>query len=771
MPDQGKTSSAATRLAWTRGWCLLIALWILAASCRVAAAPLPRAVDLAKTGEVAALTDHLWLFREIPGEPRAARDLLGTAAWEPTSAENLSSAYRPATVWLLGAVHNSSTQPLSRWITVLPWQLRDVQFFLMDPATGAILEQQRAGLDQPRSALAVDTAHPTFPIVLAPGQTRTLLLRVEDRSFLGLRVHCVEPTSHAEQETRVRDRYLIFAGFALAIAVLLLPLGLILGVILLDRLDRRQSERARERALVASQEAARQALIDQQREENLRLMAAVEQQTRSLREATARAEQSSQAKSAFLSTVSHELRAPLHDILGYAQLLTRQVTPQGQSQLAVIQESGQQLLHLINDILDFSRAEAKPIQLDPGPLSLSRLARHLTEIYRPRAVCIDNRLITRIETGDIDWVLADERRLTQVLRNLLENACKFTQGGQIELGIALIEPPRPIADGTAPRCLIELSVTDNGTGIPEDQQARLFEPFARLERDQRLPGLGLGLPIAQQLVQAMGGWIRLTSRQGEQHGSRFSFRLSLPLSAPSDLETEGTEPIIGYQGRRRTLLIADDFPTSRGYLADCADAWGFEVILVEDGVQALARLREAGPPVDAVLIDQYMPRLDGWGFLARLRETESTADIPVVLISAAPPQRPDAFPPELTFDAYAMKPLSESSLARILSDLLGLDWVLADEPPATLDTLARPALPAMPPPGAVPSEQIEAFERMLALGQLIAIEEWARTMANRYPDYEPFWQDILNRCTTVDLPGLRQRAAAWMAGSPGSAKG
>ena len=493
-----------------------------------------------------------------------------------------------------------------------------------------------------------------------------------------------------------------------------------------------------------TRQAARKALSEQQREENLRLAAAVEQQTRSLRATTAQAQQSSQAKSAFLSTVSHELRAPLHDILGYAQLLTRQVAPGAQHQLAVIQESGQQLLHLIDDILDFSRGEAKPILLDPGPLSLSRLTEHLAEIYRPRAARCDNRLITRLETAATDWVLADERRLMQVLRNLLENACKFTQGGQIELGIAQVERPHPAAKTAQPLCLIEFSVSDTGVGIPAQHRARLFEPFNRLERDQRAPGLGLGLAIAQQLVRAMGGQIRVDSGQGEPAGSRFSFRLRLPISAPLGGEAESAAPITGYRGRRRTLLIADDFPTSRRYLADCCAAWGFDAILAEDGTQALAQLRTAEPPVDAALVDQFMPQLDGWGFLRRVRESEPTADLPVVLISAAPLQRPATFPQDLKFDAYAMKPLSEARLAWILEEVLRIEWEYADEPPAPGDGLAdtenRPASMAT----ACSTEELGQFRDMVALGQLMAIQQWARNMADKDPSTRPCGRTSLN---------------------------
>ena len=942
-------------------WWLLLILALGLGGGPAGAAPGPPTIDLAVGGDETLLTDRLWLLKEGLDQPLTAAQALAAGGWEETNPTNLSSAYRPATVWLRGEVRNRGADTLRRWLVVLPWQLRDVQLFLVDADTGPILTHQRAGLDLPRADLVIDTVHPTFPLTLGPEETRTLLLRVQDRSFLGLKVSSVNPERYAAQQARLRDGYLVFAGFVLAILIVLLlwgdwrftlasawlgaivlfelsyemplllslwpglrphmvsvftitgaltvaifalaslvflelyrqrlwrllyglligiiliaafatpltehtqftrwvtvrltlvlallwplsvvfaprrrgryqwgvlilltgswlvivvriltstglltrihddaliltyrlmPLSLILGIILLDRLDRRQAERVRERELLASREAARQALIDRQQEENLRLTAAVEQQTRHLRTATLRAEESSQAKSAFLSTVSHELRAPLHDILGYAQLLARQVPPAARDHLGVIQDSANRLLHLIGDILAFSRGEAKPTRLDPSPLSLTQLALHLGEVCSPLAARGDNVLTTRVGIGDGDWVMADEQRLTQILRNLLENACKFTQGGRIELGIVLAESP-PVASGATasagrdgdlagvgagdgieaarPSAFglgegqgpvpgdihLAFYVTDTGVGIPEAELAAIFEPFRRLDRYQRVPGLGLGLAIAQQLTNAMGGGIQVQSSQGVAHGSTFRFELRLPRCEPLD-EPAPTERVpIGYRGRRRTLLIADDFATSRQYLAERCLAWGFDILLAEDGAQALALARKADPPLDAALVDQFMPYLDGWGFLRGVRESVQHQDLPVVLISAAPRQPPAAFPPDLDFDADAMKPLAETRLAQILGEVLRLEWEYESEAPPEPDkTLTDGAALAT----TCPAGELDTFRHRIALGQIMAIQHWAQAMAERYPEREAVWQEILRLCGLVDLPGLRRLAEAW----------
>jgi CheY-like chemotaxis protein len=158
--------------------------------------------------------------------------------------------------------------------------------------------------------------------------------------------------------------------------------------------------------------------------------------------------------------------------------------------------------------------------------------------------------------------------------------------------------------------------------------------------------------------------------------------------------------------------------------------------------------------VDAALVDQVMPQLDGWGFLRRVREFEPSADLPVVLISAAPLQRPAAFPQGLEFDASAMKPLSEAHLARILEVVLGIEWEYADEPPAIADTQAGSTSIAT----ACSTEELGQFRDMVALGQLMAIQQWARNMGDNHPEHGALWQDLAQLCTSVDLPGLRRIA-------------
>ena len=488
----------------------------------------------------------------------------------------------------------------------------------------------------------------------------------------------------------------------------------------------------------------------------VRLLAAVQDRTRVLSEAATCAQQSDQSKSAFLSAVSHELRSPLHDILGYARLLARQVPLPARDQLSIIQDSGNQLLRLIDEILDYSRGEVRPIVLEPGPVSLARLARNLTAAYRPLATRTNNRFVVELDTGGLVWVIADEMRLTQILRNILDNAFKFTRDGRIELGIERIESAAQAGQGMDADCLVSFTVSDTGVGIPESKREAIFQPYQRLERHRGLPGVGLGLAIARQLTTAMGGTIGLRSSSGRNSGSTFSVELSLPMCTEVEQDADQNLVILGYAGRRRTLLIADDQSTSRGFLADCCRSWGFEVIEAADGADAIKRFQALDALVDAALIDQYMPRLDGWGCLQAMRSSDRGRNLPVILISAVPAQRPDGYPQDIHFDRFAMKPLSESTLARLLAESLALEWEYDAQPP----TPEGPKSDPIPRSVSLASEERERLQGMVAMGQVLGLLEWAQAMATKDPTREAMWLGISQLCRAVDLHALKRLAAA-----------
>jgi len=489
-----------------------------------------------------------------------------------------------------------------------------------------------------------------------------------------------------------------------------------------------------------------QHLLDLRRTEQERLTQAVEARTRELREAKAQAEEAGKARLAFLSTVSHELRTPLHTILGYAQLLQkRNGRREADAKLATIESSGLQLLRLIDDILEFIRGDSHAVALKPAPLALAELVRQIGDTGQVLALARHNRFRVDL-VGDLPaTVEVDGRRLLQVLDNLVSNGCKYTSNGTVTMRI---EPEKAENMEPPPAGMqrFRFTVEDTGVGIPVDQQARLFQPFSRLVDHEYQPGIGLGLAIARQIVRAMGSDIGVDSAPGR--GSRFHFVLTLRTGAGGTVDAAAAMPqIVGYIGPRRTLLVADDIAENRQFLRDLCSEWGFEVLTAGDGAEALAVCRRADRLPDCMLIDQFMPGMDGWAFLQELRMLPGASSLPVILVSAACPERPSGLPAEITFDGVLMKPIRQHELAESLQRLLGLEW--------TLDQ-ASSVVPAAAASSTVlpPANELAALREMLSLGRVVAIHRWALHLAETRPDLADFAHEAALLAEAVNLPGL-----------------
>jgi signal transduction histidine kinase len=500
---------------------------------------------------------------------------------------------------------------------------------------------------------------------------------------------------------------------------------------------------------------ARDRLLKLQRNEQERLVSAVESRTRELREAKGRAEEASQAKSDFLSTISHELRTPMHTILGYAQLLRKVVGAEIDAKLAIIESSGMHLLRLIDQVLDFSRGEAHSVVLRPEPTSIESLVAHLADSGQMLASEGDNRFNIEL-AGDVPAVIeVDDHRLTQVLQNLISNACKFTRGGRVTLRIAR----QPVSFETtsvpwvAALHRIDFSVEDTGVGIAPENLARIFEPFSRIfYGSKRQPGVGLGLTIARQLVRAMGGDIGLESTLGR--GSRFFFSLVLREVLDGETVPAANSPscIVGHHGPPRTLLVADDIAENRMFLQDVCRYWGFNVLTASDGAEALTICRRADLALDAVLIDQFMPEMNGWAFLQAVRESPVLAGLPVILVSAARPSRPAAFPPGMDFDHVMLKPICQEELAAFLGRRLNIEWIWDVRRGNDGAVLPGRSEPVKFPPQA----ELHAFREILALGRVVALQRWADSLEQMFPDCAGFAAKVRSLCLVVDLAGLQR---------------
>ena len=337
------------------------------------------------------------------------------------------------------------------------------------------------------------------------------------------------------------------------------------------------------------------------------------------------AAEASRAKSDFLASMSHELRTPLNAVLGYAQILqwNAGLTPRQAQGLATIEQAGQHLLGLIDEILDLAKIEAGKIELQPTPVALAPFLEGIVNIIRVRVE--GKGLAFRFEASALPaTVMVDERRLRQVLLNLLGNAAKFTDRGEVRLGVSA----GPVAEQ---RVQLLFEVQDSGIGIAPADLAQLFQPFQQVgDLGRRRGGTGLGLAISRQLVRHMGGDIAVRSEPGQ--GSCFSFTLQLPLVQA--LPAAGPSGVVlGYEGPRKTVLVVDDVAQNRAVLADMLRPLGFRVEEAEDGEEGLAQALAVRP--DIVLMDNVMPVLDGLEAIRRLRQLAPVAGVPVISISAS----------------------------------------------------------------------------------------------------------------------------------------
>ena len=378
-------------------------------------------------------------------------------------------------------------------------------------------------------------------------------------------------------------------------------------------------------------------------------------------------------RSEFLAQMSHELRTPLNAILGYAQILrrdTRQLTKRQATGLATILESGQHLLTLINDILDLARVEAGKLALYPTDIDLSLFLRIVGDIIRVKAE-EKSLLFTYAVSSDLPAaVTADDKRLRQVLLNLLGNAVKFTDRGEILLRVQRLPSLQPGKGAALARLRFE--VQDSGIGMSDAQLARIFQPFEQVsEVRRREAGTGLGLAISQQLVRLMGGTIQVKSQLGR--GSLFWFELHLPVVATPVAALPVQLSVIGYEGPRKKVLIVDDVPQNRAMLMDALQPLGFDVFDAANGQECLEQLPGIKP--DLIVMDVMMPVLNGREATRRIRGMPEFAALPIVIVTASASPEDEAKSYAAGANAFLAKPIEHTTLLKTIGDQLSLTWL------------------------------------------------------------------------------------------------
>lgn len=455
-----------------------------------------------------------------------------------------------------------------------------------------------------------------------------------------------------------------------------------------------------------------------------------------LQKATRLADQANQAKSRYITAISHELRTPLNSILGYAQILDADgdVPPHRQQAVSVIRKSGDHLLSLIEGTLDMAKIEGGRLALEIKPMVFRDFLQQIVGMFELQA---RNRGLTfdYIESGRLpEYVRADEKRLRQILINVLGNAIKFTLKGGVIFKVEFL------------REMAIFEITDTGPGIPEAELEKIYEPFVRGSNAQA-SGSGVGLTIARMLTDLMGGEMQVSSET--EVGTTFRIRLFLPKlhEGISHRVIQRLRPL-GYEGPRRRILVVDNEKADRELLSQLLSPLGFIVEQAASGEASLDVIGEFQP--DIIFMDLAMPGIDGWETVNRIR-SQQLSDAKVAIISANAFDKGLENSCGIEANDFIVKPINVQDLYRWIGQALNLTWIEApDDSPSK-------GSPVSPPPIVSPGGiHLKRLEEAINLGYLRGVLQVLDSIEILDPSYAEYVTVLRNLAKQFQFDAMIQ---------------
>jgi CheY-like chemotaxis protein len=438
--------------------------------------------------------------------------------------------------------------------------------------------------------------------------------------------------------------------------------------------------------------------------------------------------------------MSHELRTPLNGILGYAQLLSRDPTlgEKHRSRVQVMQRSGEHLLVLINDILDLARVESRKLERIVGDFDLLGLLQALARESEIKAAQKQLSFISVLDPELPVAVRGDEHKLRQILSNLISNAIKFAERGEVVFSV----------NRDSER--ICFAVEDTGCGIRPEDIERIFQPFQQVgEHAKETEGTGLGLAISRRMVELLGGKLEVRSELGK--GSRFWFSIPLPESGVTLVPEVPQCSVLGYEGARRRVLVVDDIEVNRAMLMDMLKPIGFEVAEAHNGQAAIEVAARVKP--DLILMDLRMPVMDGLEATRRIRQIEALKEIVIIPISASAYAHHRRQCLAAGANDFLPKPFRQEALLKLLRTHLGLEFIRAAnaEPSAAVSKADGQAQTLVYPP----EQELAVFVELARRGEVKNILKRALQLEQSDARYGPFVAELRDLAQGIKIKELR----------------